>query len=576
MIKKIRIALGEKKFSKYRIFLLINLFNFFLEFLSLSSIPIFVASIASPDLLISKIDFINQKFNYDFMFDNYLIQYSAALVCFTFYLKNLFLSTTIFFENKFYKGVKQDLKKSFFDHYVEMPYLEHTKINPSELVRNTLMDIDGAASYLEQVSIILRDLMALIVIFFIMIIVSQINALVIFILFFILFLTYLFKMKSKIRSWGSKNQKISKTLIKLFYEAFGSIKDVKILSKEEEVKSRFSEKIDDFEKNSFFFNLTRRFPKVILEVIAITILILISLVYLMITNDSKSLFNLLSVYAVLVVRFIPAFNSITTAYSFLRMSSPRLENVSNEVGRIKNSKIVNKKIEYQSFNKNFEKDYLYIDNISFTYPSGKLKSLNNISLSIPQGSIVGISGPTGSGKTTLFHSMLGLISPQKGNIFFKGKSIYKNIDSWRKETGHISQNIFLLDETIKKNISFDLVGNNENIKNLDKVIDIAQLKNKLNELPNGIETKVGVDGLQLSGGERQRIAIARTLYKNPNIIFMDESTSALDEKTEELILSKLIKIYRGKTIIIVTHRPKTLNYCDKKYFLNNGNLEKIN
>ena len=97
MIKKIRIALGKNKFSKYRIFLLINLFNFFLEFLSLSSIPIFVASITSPDLLISKIDLVNQKFDYNFVFDGYLIQYSAAFVCFTFYLKNLFLSTTIFF-----------------------------------------------------------------------------------------------------------------------------------------------------------------------------------------------------------------------------------------------------------------------------------------------------------------------------------------------------------------------------------------------------------------------------------------------------------------------------------------------
>ena len=573
MIEKIRIALGDNKFNKYRIFLSINLFNFFLEFLSLSSIPIFVASIANPDLLIIKIDFINEKFNYNFIFDNYLIQYSAALVCFSFYLKNLFLSITIFFENKFYKGVKQDLKKSFFDHYVEMPYLEHTKTNPSELVRNTLMDVDGAASYLAQVSIIIRDLMALIVIFFIMIIVSQINALVIFIVFTILFLIYLFKMKKKIRSWGSKNQKISKTLIKLFYEAFGSIKDVKILSKEDEVKSRFYEKIDDFEKNSFFFNLTRRFPKVILEVIAITILIFISLVYLMVTNDSQSLFNLLSVYAVLVVRFIPAFNSITTAYSYLRMSSPRLENVSNEVRRIKNSKIDNKKIEYQSFNKNFEKDYLYIDNISFIYPNGKLKSLNNITFSIPKGSVVGISGPTGSGKTTLFHSLLGLISPQKGNIFFKGKSIFKNINDWRKETGHISQNIFLLDESIRKNISFDLVGNKENKENLEKVIEIAQLKDKLSQLPNGIDTKVGVDGLQLSGGERQRIAIARTLYKNPNIIFMDESTSALDEKTEELILSKLIEIYKDKTIIIVTHRVKTLKYCDKIYTLDKGILK---
>jgi len=384
-------------------------------------------------------------------------------------------------------------------------------------------------------------------------------------------------MKPKIRSWASKNQKISKTLIKILYETFGSIKDIKILSKEDEVKSRFSERIHEYEKNNFFVQLTKKLPRIILEVIAITILILISLIYLTFTNDSKSLFSLLSVYAVLVARFIPAFNSIVAGYGYLRIHLPRLENVANEVKKIKDSKIFKaKEIEYKNFNKNLEKDYLCVDNISFTYPSGKLKSLNNISLSISEGSVVGITGPTGSGKTTLFHSMLGLISPQNGNIYFRGKSIFKNIETWRKETGHISQNIFLLDETIKKNISFDLVGNNEDIKKLEKVIDLAQLRSKLNELPNGLDTKVGVDGLQLSGGERQRIAIARTLYKNPNIIFMDESTSALDEKTEELILSKLIELYKGKTIIIVTHRPKTLNYCDKKYFLNNGNLEKIN
>jgi len=574
MIKKIRITLSEKKFNKYRIFLLINLFNFFLEFISLSSIPIFVASIASPDLLINKIDFINEKFNYNFKFDSYLIQYSAALVCFTFYLKNLFLGITIFFENKFYKVVKEDLKKSFFDYYVKMPYLEHTNINPAEMVRNTLIDIDGAVAYMENINTMLRGLMALIVILFLMVIVNKINAFIIFIFFLLLLLIYLRKIKPKIRFWASRNQKISKTLIKILYETFGSIKDIKILSKEDEVNSRFSERIHEYEKNNFFTQLTKKLPRIILEIITITILVLISLIYLMFTNDIKNLFSLLSVYAVLAVRFIPAFNSVVAGYGYLRIHLPRLENVANEVKKIKDSKIFKaKEIEYKSFNKNFEKDYLYIDNISFTYPNGKLKSLNNISFSIPQGTIVGISGPTGSGKTTLFHSLLGLVYPQKGNIFFKGKSIFKNINDWRKETGHISQNIFLLDDSIRKNISFDLIGNQENKENLEQVIEIAQLKDKVSQLSNGIDTKVGVDGLQLSGGERQRVAIARTLYKNPNIIFMDESTSALDEKTEELILSKLIETYKGKTIIIVTHRMKTLKYCDKTYTLHKGILK---
>ena len=576
MIKKIQTILSKEKFKSYRIFLLVNLINFFLEFISLSSIPIFVASIVSPDLLISKIYLINEKLTVNLSFTNYLIQYCAAFVCFSFYFKNLFQGTTIFFENKFYKNVRKDLKETFFDHYIKMPYLEHTKTNPSEMVRNTLLDVDGAVSYMENINIMIRGLMALIVIFVLMLIVNKINALIIFIFFLILLFIYLKNMKPKIRSWASTNQKISKTLIKILYETFGSIKDIKILSKEDEIKLRFSERLVVFEKNNLFIQLTKKFPRIFLEIIAITILISISLIYLLFTNDSKNLFSLLSVYAVLVARFIPAFNSIVAGYGYLRIHLPRLESVANQVQEIKRRKILGTNaINYKNFEKKLENDYLRVENISFTYPKGKLKSLNNVSLSISEGSVVGITGPTGSGKTTLFHSMLGLVLPQNGNIYFKGKSIFKNIETWRKETGHISQNIFLLDETIKKNISFDLASNNEDIQKLEKVIDLAQLRSKLNELPNGLNTKVGVDGLELSGGERQRIAIARTLYKNPNVIFMDESTSALDEKTEELILSQLIKLYKGKTIIIVTHRPKTLNYCDKKYFLDQGNLKEI-
>ena len=185
--------------------------------------------------------------------------------------------------------ILKETKKSFFDYYVDMPYLDHTKTNPSELIRNTLFDVDSSASHLEQLNIIMRDILALLVVFAIMIMISDLNAVFTFLVFLSLFVFYLVKMRGKIRNWGQKNQKISKTLIKLFYEAFGSIKDVKVLSKEDEIKKRFDDEILVFEKNSYFFNLTRNFPKVILEVLAITILILISLIYLAITNNTNSL-----------------------------------------------------------------------------------------------------------------------------------------------------------------------------------------------------------------------------------------------------------------------------------------------
>ena len=119
------------------------------------------------------------------------------------------------------------------------------------------------------------------------------------------------------------------------------------------------------------------------------------------------------------------------------------------------------------------------------------------------------------------HLLLGLITPIKGNIFYNGKSVFKNLNTWRKDVGYISQDIFLLDSTIRENITFNQNKENEKEAFLYQCIEASKLKDKIETLPNKIDTNVGVHGLELSGGERQRIAIARTLYKNPKIIFTE-------------------------------------------------------
>ena len=325
----------------------------------------------------------------------------------------------------------------------------------------------------------------------------------------------------------------------------------------------------------FFWDLSNKYPKIILEIIAISLILLISYIYYYVYKDTQTLFNLLSVYVVLVIRFIPAFNSLTTSFGYLRIFSPSVEFIEKELNNINKEKNIKSLTTFETLDKQYSSEFIKINNLSFRYPNSELKSLENISLKIDKGSIVGIMGPTGSGKTTFFHLLLGLINPEKGNIFFKGKSIFANIDLWRKETGHISQNIFLLDDTIKNNITFNLSNSKDDATRLKEAIEIAQLNEKLISLPKGLETRVGVDGLELSGGERQRIAIARTLYKNPNIIFMDEFTSALDSETEKKILNKLITQKRDKTIIIISHRPSTLEFCDTKFILEKGSIKKV-
>ena len=578
MIVKIKNILGKNKFTKFKLFLFANIINFFLEFTSLISIPIFVASILSPELVfekLTKLFNILDISNNQLTIDN-IVSASAILVVLSFYLKNFFLSFIIYREKKFYKNFNTSLSKIFFDYYMAMPYLKHTKKNPSELVRATLQDVRQTSSYLDFLSIMARDIVALLVILIIMVTVNFLNAILIFSFFSILILFYFSVMKPKIRNWGKLNQEISSKIIKSLYESYGSIKDIKILSKEQEVKSKFYEKINKYQTNLFFWDLSNKYPKIILEVISISLILLISYIYYYIYKDTQTLFNLLSVYVVLVIRFIPAFNSLTTSFGYLRIFSPSVEFIEKELNNINKEKNIKSLTTFETLDKQYSSEFIKINNLSFRYPNSKLKSLENISLKIEKGSIVGIMGSTGSGKTTFFHLLLGLVNPEKGNIFFKGKSIFANIDLWRKETGHISQNIFLLDDTIKNNITFNLSNSEDDATRLKEAIEIAQLNEKLVSLPKGLETRVGVDGLELSGGERQRIAIARTLYKNPNIIFMDEFTSALDSETEKKILDKLITQKRDKTIIIISHRPSTLEFCDTKFILEKGSIKKVN
>ena len=134
-------------------------------------------------------------------------------------------------------------------------------------------------------------------------------------------------------------------------------------------------------------------------------------------------------------------------------------------------------------------------------------------------------------------------------------------------------NIFLLDNTIEKNITFNLGNEPTDQKRLNKAIKVAQLERKIMSLPNGLKTKVGNNGIKLSGGERQRLAISRLLYQDPEIIFLDESTNSLDFKTEKVILDSIKENYKDKTIIMIAHRQNLIEYCDEVWKLENGKLQ---
>ena len=172
----------------------------------------------------------------------------------------------------------------------------------------------------------------------------------------------------------------------------------------------------------------------------------------------------------------------------------------------------------------------------------------------------------------MFLIILGLLKPNEGEIKFGNKSIFRHLNEWRSLLGYVSQNAYLYDASIRDNIIFDYKQHSVDEVKLNDSIKISELSETIKKTKNGLDTIVGNDGLSLSGGEKQRIALARALYKDPEILLMDEFTSSLDENTELKIIENLRTISKNKTIIFITHRKNTLNICDEVYELKNGQL----
>ena len=216
-----------------------------------------------------------------------------------------------------------------------------------------------------------------------------------------------------------------------------------------------------------------------------------------------------------------------------------------------------------------------LNNVVFNYPGVTKPALNQINLTIPAYSTIGLVGSTGSGKTTLMDLMLGILEPHQGTLTVDNQVIdNRNLHQWKNSIGYVPQQIYLSDENIIANIAFGIKSSDVNKPAVMHAAKMASLHEFIiNDLPQGYETIVGERGVRLSGGQRQRIGIARALYHNPSVLFLDEATSALDNITEQRVMNSIRNIQHKITIIIIAHRLNTVRQCNQIYVLNKGQIE---
>ena len=571
MISKVFKILEKKDFIKLQVIFLLNFFTFFFELLSLGLIPIFVSFIFEIQTVLDKFE----KYGI-FFFSNIdndsLVKYLGIFIILVFIVKNIFYFFFVYIQGKFVANIKEKVSKKLLGFYVSCPFPFHLNNNPAQLTRNTTNSIDGLSIYILRLVELLKESLAILVILILLSFVNLPITLIIFLIFSLLGFLYINTIRPSYRKKAKANENYKISLIQTINETFGAIKDIKLHNKESEIISNYNKFRHNYEKNLFHFSIIQKIPRLLLETIAIFIITISALIFFNSSYDLLAFLTILSLIVVAIIRFIPAFNSIISSIFYIRMFEPSVEIIFNEFKKINNFK---KRQVYKiqdSHEKILEpeKSFITLKDISFSYDNEANTTLKNINIDIEKGTIVGVTGETGAGKSTLFHIILGLLEPKSGVVLFKNQNINLDIINWRNQIGYIAQNIYLLDDTIEKNISFDFLEKEIDKERMNFAIEMSCLQKKIFELPDGLRTKVGNDGLRLSGGEKQRIALARAIYKNPDIFFMDESTSALDSETEQKIMLNLKKNFSNKTIILIAHRKSTIEACDKVINIKNG------
>jgi ATP-binding cassette subfamily C protein len=210
--------------------------------------------------------------------------------------------------------------------------------------------------------------------------------------------------------------------------------------------------------------------------------------------------------------------------------------------------------------------------VSYHYPSSEEEVLSEVSIEITQGTSVGLIGSSGAGKTTLVDVILGLLQPTEGKVLVDGVDIQQGLRGWQNQIGYIPQSIYLCDDTLRGNIAFGIPEEEISEEQVWSAVQLAQLQELVERLPQGLDTVVGERGVRLSGGQRQRVGIARALYHNPQVLVMDEATAALDNETEASIMEAVEKLSGEKTLIMIAHRLTTVKNCDCLYLMERGKV----
>jgi ATP-binding cassette, subfamily B, bacterial PglK len=381
-------------------------------------------------------------------------------------------------------------------------------------------------------------------------------------------LLVLLAVQSRLRFHGRVVHDASQTTLATVQESLQGVRDIKVLGREREFGRKYAGERLRLSRASYIASTLTDVPRAVIETALIAFILIFFLVALLLGEGAQAALSVLGLFAYTGLRLQPSLQRIIGGLNELKYSAAPLRDVEADLKLVEGLSDQSRSAREPI---GFERS-LRLDGVSFRYEGADRDAVAGVDLEIKPGEQIGICGPTGGGKSTLVDLIIGLLEPTSGAVTVDGRALPDVIRGWQASLGVVPQMVFLIDDSLRRNIALGVPDDQVDEVALTEAIEQAQLNEFVASLPDGLATIVGERGVRISGGQRQRIAIARALYHEPAVLIMDEGTSALDTTTESMLMRAVEELRGSRTVILVAHRLSTVRGCDRVLYVEDGQV----
>lgn len=568
-VRKAMYLLGQENRSRWLLLIILALVSSGVEVVGAALVLLLLGLIAEPggNVAIPLVGDIRNAFDLDS--DTLMILLAAAMALF-FVVRSVVHVGVLYVQNRLAQNAGARLARRMFHGYLSMPYAFHLTRSSSDLIRNSHQAVQHLVSgiFLPIIRISAESIIVAGMLVFLLIVAPLATGLAVLLIggtAAMLLLT----IQPRLKKIGRVAHQMNRETLNILQQSLHGIRDVKVLHREFAFSARYGKARARLARATYLKSTASDLPKTIMEFVLLVFILLVFVISVVGDQPQEGALSLLGVFAYAGLRIQPSIQKIISGLNSIKYSSAPIDDVSSDLHAIELEQRLSESTSTQTLK--FESE-LRVDNVSFRYETAASETLEEISIVIEPGQVIGICGPTGAGKTTLVDMIAGLLQPTSGRISVDGRDLSCHEREWQRNLGVVSQMVFLTDETLAENIALGI--NHEDIDHeaLWEAIRLAQLEGFVRSLPDGVDTRVGERGVRVSGGQRQRIAIARALYRRPDVLIFDEGTSALDNVTERELMEALSRLRGDHTILLVAHRLSTVRLADNIVFLQDGRL----